>query len=97
MGVLGLPTTARSHGAGSGGSLPEDDGSGGTLVFGVQMPSLVVNSDSEDEGSGGAPHVSAKDAVADDLASQDLPVDQPIMIARLMDDLRHDPVLPPPA
>ena len=37
-----------------------------------------------------------KNAVADDLVSQDRPVDQPIMIARLMDDLRHDPVLPPP-
>jgi len=82
---------------GSGGSLLEDDGSLRTLVFVVQTPSLVVNSDVEYEGSGGAPDVSAKDAVADDIASLDLPVDQPIMIARLMDDLRHDPVLPPPA
>ena len=65
-------------------------------MFGVQMQSLFVNSDVEYQGSGGAPDVSAKDAVADDLASQDLPVGQPIMIARLMDDLRHDPVLPPP-
>ena len=60
------------------------------------MASVVANSDCEDEGSGGATDVSARDTVAGDLASQGLPVDQPIMIARLMNDLRHDPVLPPP-